>query len=242
MKHLDFWSRLGSLALAVVALCIYQAHALQWQAAEEENKQQLAEVQAQNAAAEGGAVSYVDGTYTGSGDGFGGTVSVSVTVSGGKITAIDITDAANEDAAYLDKAKGIVESIISANSPEVDTISGATFSSTGIKTAVQEALKDAVDTSAPAGGATSYADGTYIGSGEGFGGTVSVSVTVSGGKITAIDITDAANEDAAYLDKAKGIIGSMIAANSPEVDTISGATFSSTGIKTAVEQALEDAA
>ncbi|WP_432620166.1 FMN-binding protein [Butyricicoccus sp.] len=34
----------------------------------------------------------------------------------------------------------------------------------------------------------------------------------------------------------------MISANSPEVDTISGATFSSTGIKTAVEQALEDAA
>ncbi len=201
-------------------------------------------MQAQNAAAEGGAVSYVDGTYTGSGDGFGGTVSVSVTVSGGKITAIDITDAANEDAAYLDKAKGIIDSMIAANSPEVDTISGATFSSTGIKTAVQEALKDAVDTSAPAGGtaATSYADGTYIGSGDGFGGTVSVSVTVSGGKITAIDITDAANEDAAYLDKAKGIIDSMIAANSPEVDTISGATFSSTGIKTAVEQALEDAA
>ena len=132
--------------------------------------------------------------------------------------------------------------MISANSPEVDTISGATFSSTGIKTAVQAALKDAVDTSAPAGGATSYADGTYIGSGDGFGGTVSVSVTVSGGKITAIDITDASGEDAAYLDKAKGIIDSMISANSPEVDTISGATFSSTGIKTAVEQALEDAA
>ena len=81
MKHLDFWSRLGSLVLAVAALCVYQAHALQWQAAEDENKQQIAEAQAQNAAAEGGAVSYADGTYTGSGDGFGGTVSVEVTVS-----------------------------------------------------------------------------------------------------------------------------------------------------------------
>ena len=84
MKHLDFWSRLGSLVLAVAALCVYQAHALQWQAAEDENKQQIAEAQAKNAAAEGGAVSYADGTYTGSGDGFGGTVSVEVTVSGGK--------------------------------------------------------------------------------------------------------------------------------------------------------------
>lgn len=140
LKHLDFWSRLGSLVLAVAALCVYQAHALQWQAAEDENKQQIAEAQAKNAAAEGGAVSYADGTYTGSGDGFGGTVSVEVTVSGGKITAIDVVNAANEDAAYLDKAKGIIDS---ANSPEVDTISGATFSSTGIKTAVQQALEGA---------------------------------------------------------------------------------------------------
>ena len=124
--------------LAVAALCVYQAHALQWQAAEDENKQQIAETQAKNAAAEGGAV-----RYTGSGDGFGGTVSVEVTVSGGKITAIDIVNAANEDAAYLDKAKGIIDSMISANSPEVDTISGATFSSTGIKTAVQQALEGA---------------------------------------------------------------------------------------------------
>ena len=124
--------------LAVVALCVYQAHALQWQAAEDENKQQIAEAQAKNAAAEGGAVSYADGTYTGSGDGFGGTVSVEVTVSGGKITAIDVVNAA-----YLDKAKGIIDSMISANSPEVDTISGATFSSTGIKTAVQQALEGA---------------------------------------------------------------------------------------------------
>lgn len=115
----------------------------QWQAAEDENKQQIAEAQAKNAAAEGGAVSYADGTYTGSGDGFGGTVSVEVTVSGGKITAIDVVNAANEDAAYLDKAKGIIDSMISANSPEVDTISGATFSSTGIKTAVQQALEGA---------------------------------------------------------------------------------------------------
>lgn len=143
LKHLDFWSRLGSLVLAVVALCVYQAYALQWQAAEDENKQQIAEAQAKNAAAEGGAVSYADGTYTGSGDGFGGTVSVEVTVSGGKITAIDIVNAANEDAAYLDKAKGIIDSMISANSPEVDIISGATFSSTGIKTAVQQALEGA---------------------------------------------------------------------------------------------------
>ena len=41
---------------------------------------------------------------------------------------------------------------------------------------------------------------------------------------------------------AKDIIPAIIDAQSAEVDTISGATFSSTGIKNAVAQALEEAA
>ena len=41
---------------------------------------------------------------------------------------------------------------------------------------------------------------------------------------------DAKDEDTAYLDKARQIMDNMIATQSTEVDTISGATFSSTGI------------
>lgn len=87
-----------------------------------------------------------------------------------------------------------------------------------------------------------YKDGTYIGSAQGFGGEVKVKVTVSGQKISAIDITQASGEDEAYLSMAKDIIGTMIDKQTPEVDTISGATYSSTGIKNAVTQALEGAA
>lgn len=243
MKHLDFWSRMASLAIAMIALGVYQAHAFQWQEAMEANQKEIAEANAQIAGASG-AVTYLDGVYIGEGEGFGGTITVQVTVNDGKITFIEITDASNEDAAYLDKAEQIIDNIITAQTPEVDTISGATFSSTGIKTAVQAALADAVDTTAAAGTAApqSYADGTYTGSGDGFGGTVSVEVTVTDSKIASIEITDASNEDAAYLDKAKQIIDDIITAQTPEVDTISGATFSSTGIKTAVQQALEGAA
>lgn len=84
-----------------------------------------------------------------------------------------------------------------------------------------------------------WIDGTYEGTGEGFGGPIDVQVTVTGGKLASIAILSAEKEDSAYLSQAKGIIDSMISAQSAEVDTISGATFSSTGIKTAVKQALE---
>ena len=93
-----------------------------------------------------------------------------------------------------------------------------------------------------AAGTVSYADGTYTGSGDGFGGTITVEVTVAEHRLTAIEIIDAKDEDTAYLDKARQIIDNMIAAQSTEVDTISGATFSSTGIQMAVQAALEGAA
>ena len=54
-------------------------------------------------------------------------------------------------------------------------------------------------------------------------------------------MTSAEKEDSAYLAMAEDIIPKIIEAQSVEVDTISGATFSSTGIKDATEQALEQA-
>lgn len=92
-----------------------------------------------------------------------------------------------------------------------------------------------------AGGAAGYADGTYSGEAQGFGGPVAVDVTVSGGAITDITITSAEHEDGAYLSMAEDIIPAIIESQSADVDTISGATFSSTGIKDAVAQALEKA-
>lgn len=89
--------------------------------------------------AEGGSV-YKDGSYTGEAQGFGGTIQVQVTLAGDAITDIQIVSAAGEDAAYLSQAEAVVSSIISAQSTDVDTVSGATFSSTGIINAVVDAL------------------------------------------------------------------------------------------------------
>ena len=83
---------------------------------------------------------YKDGTYTGSAQGFGGTITVEVTLAGDEITDIQVTSAPGEDSAYLSQGEGVISSIISAQSTDVDTVSGATFSSTGIINAVVDAL------------------------------------------------------------------------------------------------------
>ena len=83
---------------------------------------------------------YKDGTYTGEAQGFGGTIQVQVTLAGDEITDIQVTSALGEDSAYLSQGEGVISSILSAQSTDVDTISGATFSSTGIINAVVDAL------------------------------------------------------------------------------------------------------
>ncbi|MCI1476870.1 MAG: 4Fe-4S binding protein [Clostridium beijerinckii] len=90
------------------------------------------------------ASEYKDGTYTGSGTGYrGGTTKISVTVSDGKISSIQAIS--NQDTPkFYQRAEGtIIKSIISKQSTSVDTVSGATYSSKGIMSAVTNALNEA---------------------------------------------------------------------------------------------------
>ena len=91
-------------------------------------------------------------------------------------------------------------------------------------------------------GGSTYKDGSYEGSAKGFGGNVVVKVTVKNDKIEKIDLVDASKEDGSYLASAKGVIKSILDKQSTDVDTVSGATFTSTGIINAVISALEKAA
>ena len=79
---------------------------------------------------------YPDGRWEGGAKGFGGMITVLVTVENGTISEIEITSADGEDKAYLSMAEDIIPKIIEAQSADVDTVSGATFSSTGIRDAV----------------------------------------------------------------------------------------------------------
>lgn len=208
------------------------------------------------------AANLKDGVYTGSGTGFSGTITVQVTVAGGKITAIQIVSS-GDDAAYLNRAQAVIPSVIAAQSTSVDTVSGATYSSKGILMAIRNALVQAtgglaqavapaasggassskphttIDTVTPANG---YADGVYLGEGEGYEGPMTVHVTVFGGKVTSIELVSSM-DDEPYFGRAWATVPSrIIAAQTTSVDAVSGATYSSEGIRDAVNNALKKAA
>ena len=100
--------------------------------------------QTEEGAKEPESAGFKDGTYEGSAEGFGGDITVQVTITSGKIDTIEILDASGEDTEYLNSAVQIIDSIKEAQTPDVDTITGATLSSTGIKNAVIYALQKAV--------------------------------------------------------------------------------------------------
>ena len=204
---------------------------------------------------------YKDGTYYGTGTGFGGTLKVKVEISGGKITSIQIME--NQDGSeYISKASALINTIIQTQSTNVDTVSGATYSSVGIIQAVRDALSQAAvstsgtttsgeagnagnsgnqnqDTSAATGNFP-YKEGIYYGTAEGYSGDVSVAVVIQEKSIKAILITET-SDDEAFFQRAMGVVKNVLKTQSTEVDTVSGATYSSKGILGAIQNALKQA-
>lgn len=82
-------------------------------------------------------------------------------------------------------------------------------------------------------------DGVFTGTAQGYGGPVTTQVTVKGGYIDEVRVVDALNEDGPYLEQAVKLIDDMLVKQTPSVDTVSGATFSSAGIINGAVQALE---
>ncbi len=81
-----------------------------------------------------------DGVYEGSANGMGGAVKVAVTVSGGKITAVEVVEH-NETAGISDPAiEQMPAKIVDAQSTDVDAVASATVTSEAIKEAVKAAL------------------------------------------------------------------------------------------------------
>ena len=141
----EFWVRLVSM-LAIVGVLLGYNSVLDVRAKEDEIAWLSVQVagNGQSDSGNGGSTNYKDVTYTGEADGFGGTIQVEVKIEKSKIAEINVISAEKEDGAYLSMAKDIIPKIIDAQSADIDTISGATFSSTGIKNASEQALEKAV--------------------------------------------------------------------------------------------------
>ena len=86
-----------------------------------------------------------------------------------------------------------------------------------------------------------YKDGEYLGKASAYNGNVEVKVTISGGKITAIDIVKTKDDEEYFFDAQKKVIPEILEKQSTDVDAVAGATTSSEGIAHAVQKALEQA-
>ena len=196
---------------------------------------------------------FQNGIYTGTGEGYRGKVTVTVKVADGKITELVLDDYA-DDKSYMERAKNrIFQEMISRQNTDVDTVSGATYSSNGLIEAVNKALgneegegkkpeqEESEDKQSfiEAGRFQNLTDGIYTGSADAFRGDVEVQVTVEKQKVTDISILSYCDTEEYFFRAAPAVIEQMKAEQSLNVDAVSGATYSSNGIIHAVANALE---
>lgn len=83
-----------------------------------------------------GAFDLADGTYEGSANGFSGKIKVSVVIKNQTIRSINILSNSDDEAFFNRAKEGVTASILAKQSTDVDTVSGATYSSRGIINAV----------------------------------------------------------------------------------------------------------
>ncbi|HHW91702.1 MAG TPA: RnfABCDGE type electron transport complex subunit G [Firmicutes bacterium] len=184
-----------------------------------------------------------NGTYQGEAQGFGGKTRVEVEVKDGRLVEVRIVE--NHDTAGISDAaiERIPQRMVEEQRVEVDTVSGATFSSQGIIEAVINALQEFAAPAEGGGGAdlSSLPDGTYTGSGMGFSGPLEVEVTVAGGKITEIKVLSHSDSPGVSDAAIAKIPERIIEEQQVEVDVVTGASFTSRGIIEAVGDALAGA-
>lgn len=145
MKYRFFTLRAINLLVIIALIGAYQIVTLN-----RADREAAALSEAQAAAAEQKASSeaeriYSDGTYIGSAQGYGGTITLEVTIENDLIADISVVSHSGEGAAYWDMASKMLPAIIENQDPNVDTVSGATFTSTGIHNAVTDALRSALN-------------------------------------------------------------------------------------------------
>ena len=84
--------------------------------------------------------SWHDGTYTAQADGYNGSFSVSVTISGGHISAIDAGGHNDRGGVAIEK---MIPSMIDGQTYNVDATSGATITGDALRDAVARCLEEA---------------------------------------------------------------------------------------------------
>ena len=167
------------------------------------------------------------GVLTGTADGFMGPITVSVTMDGDTITAVEVVSNSETPEIAGGALEQIPAAIVAANSADVDIVAGATYTSNGIINAVKNALASA-----------GSSGGALTGTADGFMGPITVSVTMDGDTITAVEVVSNSETPEIAGTALEQIPAAIVAANSADVDIVAGATYTSNGIINAVKNAL----
>ncbi|MEL7604633.1 MAG: FMN-binding protein [Sedimentibacter saalensis] len=172
-----------------------------------------------------------EGALTATAKGFGGDVTVTVVVEGDDIVSVTAVGADETPGIGSNALEQLPGKIAEADSTDVDGVSGATYTSDAIKKAVEEAL-------ASKGAAAPAAEGALTGTAKGFGGDVTVTVTVDGDDILTVEAVGADETPGIGSNAIEQLPAKIVEADSTEVEVISGATYTSKAIIEAVNAAL----
>ena len=192
-----------------------------------------AEKPAAEAPAAAEAAAYTAGTYTAVAQGFGGPVTVEVTVDAKSITDVKFTGM-EETPEYGGMAiRNLPEVVLAAQSNEFDTVSSATYTTTAAKLALGVALDEAKGTKTG-----TVETGKYTVEVVGHEGLVTVTTMFVDGKIASVSVP-ANNETIGVGTYAvKRMPSKIVEAQSVNVDSVAGASVSSAAIKQGVAQAI----
>ena len=182
---------------------------------------------------------YTPGTYTASAAGFGGEITVSVTVDETAITDVKVEGAGETPAIGGVAVANLPAAILAAGSADVDLTTGATVTSEAIITALEAALAQAAGTDLTA----KMAPGTYTATAYGFQqiSPITVNVTVDETSIKKVEFDG--NLDSVAMIRAVNtyLIPRILENQSVGVDAITGATATSNAVLSAAKNCIEQA-
>ncbi|MFJ9817148.1 FMN-binding protein [Streptomyces sp. NPDC101151] len=190
-----------------------------------------------------------------------GTVQVRLTVAGGKITKAEAVQAPKGGVSDQKTALAVPklnQAAVTAQSAQIDAVSGATYTSTGYRKSLQSALDKMKATSSGTSGTSgsSGASGSSSGSSAAQArtvtgkvsqtqyGPVQVRITVADGKITKAEAVQAPKGGVSDQKTALAVPKlnqAAVTAGSADIDAVSGATYTSTGYKQSLQSALDQA-
>lgn len=188
--------------------------------------------------------------------GFGGPITVEVKVDDSKLIEVNITGDQETQGVGSRAVELLGESMVAANSVEVEGIAGATVSSTAILVAAKEALAQtgSVLTGAAEEITQHMTPGTYTGEeygkwkkgsieGERFGSPAiiqptKVQVTVDETSILKVEVLDCSDTPGFFEPVIERIPAAVVEQQSITVDVVTGATMTSQAVLSGVEQAL----